>query len=287
MNSNLTTINGYLWDSNLNIWLNDEKINSSYDLNNNRLCDTSFGWSILNLAWEYSSLQTYSFDISNQLQSNANYIWNSAWEELDKNEYTYDVNGNKTSETYSFWDFTNLIWEPNSKSQYHNFINSNPTETANFYWDLANSVWVAQDKNKQTHNLNISYPDLIVPFYYEQDLFHHQLNTVQGYAWNEIDLNWAINNSNTYYYTDITIGIETQNINSLSVLYPNPTTDVANFKLPKEETNYTINIFNIAGAKILSLDNVNMINVSDFNSGLYIYSITSKNNIYKGKFVKQ
>ncbi len=152
---------------------------------------------------------------------------------------------------------------------------------------MANSVWLAQDKNKQTHNLNISYTDLIVPFYYEQDLFHHQLNTVQSYAWNEIDLNWTINNSNTYYYTDITIGIETQNINSLSVVYPNPTTDVANFKLPKEETNYTINIFNIAGAKILSLDNVNMINVSDFNSGLYIYSITSKNNIYKGKFVKQ
>ena len=60
------------------IWLYDEKINSSYDLNNNRLCDTSFVWSILNLAWEYSSLQTYSFDISNHLQSNTNYIWNSA-----------------------------------------------------------------------------------------------------------------------------------------------------------------------------------------------------------------
>ena len=54
----------------------------------------------------------------------------------------------------------------------------------------------------------------------------------------------------------------------------------------KKQTTPSIYL-NIAGAKILSLDNVNMINVSDFNSGLYIYSITSKNNIYKGKFVKQ
>ena len=51
------------------------------------------------------------------------------------------------------------------------------TETGIFYWDLANSIWLAQNKNKQIHNLNISYTDLIVPFYYEQDLFWQHLRT--------------------------------------------------------------------------------------------------------------
>ncbi|MBK6835876.1 MAG: T9SS type A sorting domain-containing protein [Bacteroidetes bacterium] len=285
---NLTLIKGYVWDINLSQWQDDQKIALTYDANNNCTVDTSYTWNLGSSSWNLNELNNYAYDLSNNLTESTNSSWNTAlliWNSQNKYEYTYDLNNNKTTDVFSFWNGT--TWELFFKTSFFNYSNSVAAETANYTWDANISQWKPIDKGTLNHNVSVSYTDIILPFYFEEDLFHHQLNTSQSYGWENNSSTYALNEVITYYYSNTSIGIkETQIVDNI-VAFPNPTTDLVNFKLPKEETNYTIDVFNCAGAKLLSVNNLNKISVSDLNSGLYIYTITSKNNVYKGKFIKE
>jgi hypothetical protein len=288
LNSNFVSIYGYTWDSGSSSWQNDEKISFNYDINNNKTEDTNFVWNTSNFMWDYTYLQTYVYDVNNNVLSNTNYTWNVSlliWVESERYEYTYDMSNNRTNEIYNYWNGTN--WGPFFKATFSNFIGSNSTETSNYFWDLGNLVWIPTDKIGKNYDLAVLYADIIFPFYYAENDFHHKLDSSNTYTWDELNLNWTTNEKTKYYYSNTLVGIKEMQIVDHIITFPNPTTDVVNFKLPKEETNFTIDVFNCTGAKLISVNNANKISVSDLNSGLYIYTITSKNNVYKGKFIKE
>lgn len=288
VNSNFTSTYGSTWNTGSSSWQNDEKLSFNYDANNNKTEDTSFVWNTINSMWDYTFLQTFIYDSNNNVTSNTNYTWNGSmliWDYSEKFEYTYDISNNKTNEIYNYWD--GLTWEPIFKTTFANFVNTHPTETANYIWDIGNSIWIPQDKSSQNHDLAVLYSDIIFPFYYNETDFHHKLDSSNTLVWDEINVNWTINERTKYYYSNTAVGINELNTNTSATAFPNPATDELNFVLPKEETNYTIDVFNCAGAKLMSFSNTNKIRVIDLNSGLYIYTITSKNNVYKGKFIKE
>ena len=73
--------------------------------------------------------------------------------------------------------------------------------------------------------------------------------------------------------------------NSNIKVYPNPSSDYLRFiNLPEGE--YTIDIFTVSGKKVLSSqissDN-NYISIKELNTGVYLYSIYSKGEVYRGK----
>ncbi len=75
------------------------------------------------------------------------------------------------------------------------------------------------------------------------------------------------------------------------MLYPNPTKDILNVVLPSNIENAKVEIYNVLGKKVLVnklTNNFNKINVSNFNSGIYLIKIIADNKAYSVKqFVKK
>ncbi|MCT4637545.1 MAG: T9SS type A sorting domain-containing protein [Bacteroidales bacterium] len=82
-------------------------------------------------------------------------------------------------------------------------------------------------------------------------------------------------------------------IDNLSVIgakiYPNPVTDILNIELP-ETDRYTVTVFNSTGDIVTQkrASSVNTaIDMSVYNSGIYIIKVTTGNRSYTGKIIKQ
>ena len=72
--------------------------------------------------------------------------------------------------------------------------------------------------------------------------------------------------------------------------YPNPANSVINFDFQKDyKNNYTIQIFNLLGKKIMELKNITprtSINLESFYRGMYIFKLNDANGVIieSGKF---
>lgn len=72
--------------------------------------------------------------------------------------------------------------------------------------------------------------------------------------------------------------------------YPNPATSAITFDIQKgTEKTYTLQIFNFMGRKVYETENINpktIINLSDYNRGLYIYQLKDATGkiVESGKF---
>ncbi len=75
------------------------------------------------------------------------------------------------------------------------------------------------------------------------------------------------------------------------MLYPNPTKDILNIVLPSNIEDAQLEIYNVLGKKVLLsrlTNSFNKINVSNFNSGIYLIKIIANNKAYSVKqFVKK
>jgi hypothetical protein len=77
---------------------------------------------------------------------------------------------------------------------------------------------------------------------------------------------------------------------SIVRFYPNPATSAITFDVQKvSEKTYTLQIFNFMGKKVYETENINakkIINLSDYNRGLYIYQLRDATGkvVQTGKF---
>jgi hypothetical protein len=88
----------------------------------------------------------------------------------------------------------------------------------------------------------------------------------------------------------IPVGIEEYFDKERFLIFPNPVNETLNIENTKEKGNLIVNIFTINGKNIknLELDNHNMIDVSNFASGTYLYQIIEEGKIIDaGKFIKK
>ena len=70
-------------------------------------------------------------------------------------------------------------------------------------------------------------------------------------------------------------------------IFPNPANNHLNISISHEINNYSIEIFNINGELIKSINNTNRINISDLNNGSYYINIIHEGELIKSeKFIK-
>lgn len=69
------------------------------------------------------------------------------------------------------------------------------------------------------------------------------------------------------------------------ILYPNPAIDHINIQLPDNEVPQYIHIINLLGEEVTKIMNSKRVEVSDLNSGMYIFQIKSKKRYIEKKFV--
>ena len=71
--------------------------------------------------------------------------------------------------------------------------------------------------------------------------------------------------------------------------YPNPCTDFVKFNSTNNMDNISLQIFDVQGRLIISttINSNQQVDISQLNSGVYIYSISFKDEKQKGRIVKQ
>lgn len=96
----------------------------------------------------------------------------------------------------------------------------------------------------------------------------------------------AFNYSNEIEVSDATLGI-VENVVLDIKLYPNPVRDILNIETNNIEIT-SINIFNVLGSKILTLNEVenNNINISNLKKGVYFIQINANGNSITKKIIK-
>jgi photosystem II stability/assembly factor-like uncharacterized protein len=98
--------------------------------------------------------------------------------------------------------------------------------------------------------------------------------------------NVFINDNNGNLYNNQVNSIIKIDSNDNLIVQPNPTSDYINILISPEMKNYKICLFNMLGEKLLTTTE-NQINLERINYGEYIIMITTENQIYHSKIIKQ
>lgn len=93
------------------------------------------------------------------------------------------------------------------------------------------------------------------------------------------DLNWFPS-----YFTGETLGITTENVNTVRI-FPNPTTDELNFRGINKD--FEVSVYDIIGKEVLKtkLSYAQNLDVSELNNGVYILKLEDQNKTFK--FIKE
>jgi len=88
-----------------------------------------------------------------------------------------------------------------------------------------------------------------------------------------------------------TLGIDDFEDNSNFTLYPNPTSSILSIEIQNIISNGTLEIYDMLGKQIfnqtITSNNLSQIDVSSYNSGLYLIKISSENRTETKRFVKK
>lgn len=100
------------------------------------------------------------------------------------------------------------------------------------------------------------------------------------------------NSSGTADYLESSVALGVNQValtNDAIKLFPNPTTNLLNIQNNTDNTNASIEIYSVSGAKVKSLqatETISTISVSDLQSGIYFVKLTMSNQVGNYKFIK-
>lgn len=87
---------------------------------------------------------------------------------------------------------------------------------------------------------------------------------------------------------DFTSGIkDVFNKTAYIKVYPNPTDNKVQIEIPHNITNYTIELYDLSGRLIEQHENQDVLDLSNYPTGMYLLNVKAKGNTYFNKIVKQ
>ena len=125
----------FLWDKNLQAWVNKSRYLYSYDSLNNLKQEILILWDYVKGQWKDYSKKTFTYNSSGQLSSTTEQLCHdSVWVNFNKFDYFYGNNGKLRKEIWQTWNSFNATWQPYSQSIYTYDANGNLTEKLQQYW---------------------------------------------------------------------------------------------------------------------------------------------------------
>jgi uncharacterized protein YkuJ len=309
----------YNWDIDSNKWGAPSKEEISNDGNGNISVSTSYSWNEFDNKWvtNYRSSNFYDVDGNKILSVYSEWDENfNIWYTNSKSEYTFDENGNNIVQVYNSWNSDSSRWEVAMKSESYFDSNGNDTLDIGYYsrdtttvlkpwfkqfhsydaygnwsmeimyeWNETDSLW--NEMNKAEYNFDNSYTsdDLYYPYYFNL-VFKHKI--IEAISYENINSIMVLSYRSTCYYSDpestSTPFISAEK--SINV-YPNPASDFVTFKLNGNENDFSIELFDYQGRKVISQMAQSGISFSVQNlaAGMYVYKLNDGKNIYTGKLI--
>lgn len=213
-----------------------------------------------NIVWKNVLLmEPYSFELK---------TWNgNNWMNESKVEYSYSRNGGITSIGY--------IFEDNQWKYQYRFIdefdsNNNRSKITFELFDQNN--WIVQFENKFIHTYDS-----------QQRLLETITQIYEGNTWTNLI-------KEEYSEYNVSTGISSEKSLAINI-FPNPTTDIINFKLEENQGMAKLMITDLSGRVVLEneidLSNTKSVNVQELNNAYYILNIQVADKKYHQKFIKK
>lgn len=265
----------------------------------------------------FRNLYHYSYQ-NNELTTVEQFVWyDNKFNLIEKKELKRDVEGKVIEQTeYEYFDETwNLYQTINYK-----YINGNIStittvdnweEIMKCFYNQDNileriSVYGDDDNNYTIYNAFFTIEALKVSensYYFQSDFLLSEDNLfflpINNYKVNEInfceDSLTCMNGLNMkFYYNEIQPdGIEKTLAKSVFNIYPNPTHNLLNIELPKNQSNrdIQIEIFTVTGQSIFSKNisavTLKTINLEHLTPGMYVVKINTENENFVKQIIKQ
>ena len=301
----------------LNVWYQNKKTQYVNDANNNHLETITSEYDTVQNVWNLNEKTESQYNSSNLETLHILYAWvNNTWIAILKNENYFNSLDQQTSETWWKYDRTLQIWKGKSKSE-KSYYALNVVDTIwNYRWDLTSQTWfkthldytLLDNFNNPvertflgydtatatwtptkllTKDFNTNYPksDLLIPPSYRDNF---QLDSTLFYTWNTVTDAWNTESIRVNYFSTFNLTSVSEILENDVLIYPNPTYNTVFFK--KSTSNITqIEMFDLQGKLVLKtqLSNQNSVSLSDLPSGVYIYTITTDNQVFSGKIIKR
>jgi len=217
--------------------------------------------------------------------------WNdstNSWKGHQKYETTYDANNNPTSGINYTWNEQGEIWIEYYKMEQVFNSSNDPIEFTSFSWNEISSTWVFNKNAISTVDESFSKDQLLLPSNRSYRYNSMLLNEINN-DWDINSNSWKTMGQNTYYYSDQVVN-SVINVDANSILvFPNPFSNSIRFKLENATTSYTFDVYDTQGKKVLTqqITSNQVIDTESLSTGLYLYTLTNGNEIFKGKIVKQ
>lgn len=159
----------FLWDSNLNEWINQKHRIITRDLNGNLIASIIYNWDVNLNQWIGSQNFYHEYDSDGKILQVINSKWDfniNNWKNYDKDNFSYDMSGYLIEVLNSNWDDTTKEWVFQYKS--HDFMYDsagNETQEIISNWDVNLSQWVLYGKFSYLHDYTNNHSQLIFSFW--------------------------------------------------------------------------------------------------------------------------
>ena len=229
----------------------------------------SYIWDTITNDWVIDWRRVNTYDANGNLTEVIDYGWDSEtnnWVGDERNVWAYDANGNLTERITYKWDSGTNDWVVGFRTDYSSDANGNITEEIFYRWDSETDDWVASSRRVSKYNANGNQTEYIM------------------YNWDSKTNDWFYDFKLVSYWSELTTSISNNIIDPNYIVYPNPFKDYTTIKLSNDVQTQKIELIDIHGRIVRTIDNVNSNSVSihreNLPSGIYFVRIHSADTRY-------
>jgi hypothetical protein len=292
-NGNETMLINYAWEESTGTWLLAEKSEMTFDANNNQTI------SIYSIndgnEWKEINKTENTYDGNDNLiltvqydRDDSNIEWMPSW----KDEYSYDTSGNTNLIIDYTWDGMISQWFEDGKAEYSYDGNGNPIIEIYYNFDETSQQFIESRKYYYTYDLSFGLEKLIMPPFnwFLPDFSDQIVNMPTDYYkmyWDEETNNWIEDEKTIYNYSEQTLDIVEYDSDQIRV-FPNPVSTYENIVNISFEDPGIFELYDSQGCRILKneFEGNGQVSVSGLVKGIYYYYISTNENRYSGKLIK-
>ncbi len=274
----------YYWEESLKGWVLFFKYDYTYN-EGNLVEQISSSWNQTD--WTPNWKDTYTYE-NNKVTLEVNAEWEqdlSEWKDLSKTENTYNAENKMLTSIGS--NYMESTWTPMWKDTYT--YGSNGDLELMEWFDWAAGVWEIKGKEEVIYNGEFTFNDLILPFYGDDEelYFNHMAVELTDYMYESNE--WIIDEKGNFYYSEKELNAIIEHNGIEYTIYPNPTSHYITFDIRGNSTQFTLELFDIQGRKLLSKEIINKeeVNIENLTSGMYFYTLVLDGEKITGKILKK
>ncbi len=268
--------------------MNDEKLVSGYDTNNNEILRASYRWNPDLGSWEGERKEERIIDAFSQTE--IRYEWDEDaqdWVALEKRVEVALSNDDSYRRLYYELNDSTGLWEGYFGHESVCDAFGNRLFETDFFGDETKNDWRVNRKREFEYDYSCPAEKAIVSSEYAYYNNIHILTQINEYRWDPLINQAPLYSSLTLYYSS-TGGTSARELTEPTlVVYPNPA--IHTLFVDITEATATLDIFTLTGKKVISeklLQGRNEVNISGLQPGMFLYTLNQGGTYHQGKFIR-